>query len=59
MMAVIIVWVCEAVKVWLSAAVYCCFTDGRVSDFGDLGFWLFYFALFFLFSSFFLFQFFL
>ena len=19
---------------------YCCFTDGRVSDFGDLGFWL-------------------
>ncbi|KAL9411337.1 hypothetical protein AB3S75_045017 [Citrus x aurantiifolia] len=48
-MAVIVVWVCEAVKVWLSAAVCCCFTDGRVSDFGDLGFWLFYFALFFIF----------
>ncbi|KAK9177872.1 hypothetical protein WN943_027062 [Citrus x changshan-huyou] len=25
---------------WLSAIVCCCFTDGRVSDFGDLGFWL-------------------
>lgn len=38
-MAVIVVWVCEVVKVWLSAVVCCCFTDGRVSDFGDLGFW--------------------
>ncbi|KAK9180892.1 hypothetical protein WN944_024028 [Citrus x changshan-huyou] len=28
-MAVIVVWVCEAVKVWLSAVVCCCFMDGR------------------------------
>ncbi|KAL9411553.1 hypothetical protein AB3S75_045197 [Citrus x aurantiifolia] len=27
-MAVIVVWVCEAVKVWLSAVVCCCFKDG-------------------------------
>ncbi|KAL9411288.1 hypothetical protein AB3S75_044977 [Citrus x aurantiifolia] len=32
-MAVIVVWVCEAVKAWLSPAVCCCFTDGRVVKF--------------------------
>ncbi|KAK9180534.1 hypothetical protein WN943_029744 [Citrus x changshan-huyou] len=32
-MAVIVVWVCEAVKVWLLAAVCCCFMGGRVVKF--------------------------
>ncbi|KAH9750996.1 Na H Exchanger domain-containing protein [Citrus sinensis] len=32
-MAIIVVWVCEVVKVWLSAVVCCCFTDGRVVKF--------------------------